>query len=117
MDTQKDVYMQEQSTKLDTSVRPTPQIGKANIDAAREGLAMVMDALRVLQTANLKMTPAKILSSQSGGKILLFPMVEIPGHDIGISVMENGKSVFTVDGVSVMDKLPVMDGGHGQEKE
>jgi hypothetical protein len=109
MDTQKDVYMQDHSTKTDTSAKPTPRIGKANIDATREGLAMVMDALRVLQTANLRMTPAKILSSQSGGKILLFPMIEIPGHEIGISVMENGKSVFTIDGVSVMDKLPVME--------
>ena len=109
--------MQEHLTKQEVSVKPTPQIGKADIDATREGLAMVMDALRVLQTANLKMTPAKILSSQSGGKILLFPMIEIPGHDIGITVMESGKSVFTIDGISVMDKAPVMDTGHGQEKE
>jgi hypothetical protein len=109
MDTQKDVYMQEPLVKQEVNAKPTPQIGKANIDATREGLAMVMDALRVLQTANLKMTPAKILSSQSGGKILLFPMIEIPGHDVGISVMENGKSVFTIDSVSVMDKAPVME--------
>jgi hypothetical protein len=109
MDTQKDVYMQEPLTKQEAGAKPTPQTGKVNIDAAREGLAMVMDALRVLQTANLKMTPAKILSSQSGGKILLFPMIEIPGHGIGIAVMDNGKSVFTIDGVSVMDKLPVME--------
>jgi hypothetical protein len=65
-------------------------------------------------------------------------MIEIPGHKIGISVMEvmeRGKTVkkhvFTTDGVSVMEAMPsdplvmeekpvVMDShgdGHGQEKE
>ena len=106
--------MQEHSTKLDTSAKPTPPIGPVDIHAAREGLAMVMDALRVMQAAGVRMTAARILTSQSGGKICLFPMIEIPGHDVGITVMDNGKTVFTTDGVSVMDKLPVMEIGHGK---
>ena len=101
--------MQEHSTKTDINAKPTPQAGKVDIDAAREGLAMVMDGLRVLQKAGARMTSARILSSVSGGKILLFPMTEIPGHDVGIAVMDNGKTVFTTDGVSVMDKFPVME--------
>jgi hypothetical protein len=117
MDTRKDVYMQEHSTKTDTNAKPTLQAGKVDIHAAREGLAMVMDGLRVLQQAGVKMASARILSSRSGGKILLFPMIEIPGHDVGILVMDNGKTVFTTDGVSVMDKLPVMDDGHGKDTE
>lgn len=56
------------------------------------------------------------MESRTSGKILLFPMIEIPGHAVGIAVMDNGKTVFTTDGVSVMDKLPVMDGGHGQDE-
>ena len=110
--------MQEPLTTLETNAKPTPPTGKVDIHAAREGLAMVMDALRVMQAAGVRMTTPRILTNRSsGGKILLFPMIEIPGHDIGILVMESGKSVFTIDGVSVMDKLPVMDTGHGQEKE
>jgi hypothetical protein len=101
--------MQEPLKKQEVNAKPTPQAGKVDINAAREGLAMVMDGLRVLQTAGARMTSARILSSQSGGKILLFPMIEIPGHVVGIAVMDNGKSVFTTDGVSVMDKLPVME--------
>ena len=105
--------MSEPSKQTDTSAKPTPPIGKVNIDAAREGLAMVMDGLRVLQTAGAKMTSPRVLESPSGGKILLFPMIELPGHGIGFAVMENGKAVFTTDGVSVMEKLPVMETGHG----
>lgn len=109
--------MSEHSKPTDTSVKPTPQIGKVNIDAAREGLAMVMDGLRVLQTAGAKMTSPRVLESPSGGKILLFPMIEIPGHVVGFTVMENGKTVFTTDGVSVMEALPVMETGHGSVME
>lgn len=109
MDTRKDVFMKAPLKKQESTANPMPPTGRANISAAREGLAMVMDALRVLQTAGLKMSSARVLSSRSGGKILLFPMIEIPGHVVGISVMDNGKSVFTIDGVSVMDKMPVME--------
>lgn len=109
--------MSEHSTQTGTNVKPTPPAGKVDIHAVREGLAMVMDGLRVLQSAGARLTSARVLTGHSGGKILLFPMIEIPGHDVGISVMENGKAVFTTDGVSVMDKLPVMDGGHGQAEK
>jgi hypothetical protein len=104
--------MQEPLTKLDTSAKPTQPIGKVDIHAAREGLAMVMDALRVMEAAGMKISKAVILYD---GKICALPAIEIPGHGIGIAVMDNGKTVFTTDGVSVMDKLPapVMD-GHGQ---
>jgi hypothetical protein len=108
MDTQKDVYMQEHSTQTEASVKPTQPIGKVDIHAAREGLAMVMDALRVMEAAGVKLTKAAVLYD---GRICLLPAIEIPGHGVGISVMESGKSVFTVDGVSVMDKLPVMEQG------
>jgi len=109
MDTQKDAYMQEHSRAQEKNAQPTPPIGKVNISAVREGLAMVMDAMRVLQTAGIKMSAAKILTSPSGGKILLFPMIEVPGHGLGILVMDNGKATFTVDGVSVMEAAPVME--------
>jgi hypothetical protein len=112
--TRKDVYMSEPSKQTEVNANPTPPIGKVNIDAAREGLAMVMDGLRVLQMAGAKMTLPRVLESPSGGKILLFPMIEIPGHGIGFTVMENGKAVFTTDGVSVMESLPVMETGHGK---
>jgi hypothetical protein len=119
--TRKDVYMSEPSKQIDTGAKPTPQTGKVNIDAAREGLAMVMDGLRVLQMAGARMTSPRVLENPTGGKILLFPMIEIPGHVVGFTVMENGKSVFTTDGVSVMERLPVMESGHGtvmdKEKE
>jgi hypothetical protein len=98
--------MQEPLTKLDTSAKPTQPIGKVDIHAAREGLAMVMDALRVMEAAGVKMSRATVLQD---GKICLLPAIEIPGHGIGIAVMDNGKTVFTTDGVSVMDKLPVME--------
>lgn len=104
MDTQKDEFMQDHSRKSDQNAKPTPQTGKVDIHAVREGLAMVMDALRVLQGAGVRMTNPRILTSPSGGKILLSPMIEIPGHRIGIAVTE-GKIVFTVDGVSVMERL------------
>jgi hypothetical protein len=114
MDTQKDVYMQEHLTKTGTNAKPTPQTGKVDIHAAREGLAMVMDALRVLQAAGVRMTSPRGLTSPTDGKILLFPMIEIPGHGIGVAVVD-GKNVFTTDGVSVMDKLPEkVTEGHGQ---
>lgn len=102
--------MQEHSIKSETDAKPTPPTGKVDIHAAREGLAMVMDALRVLQSAGARMTSARILESRSGGKICMLPMIEIPGHVVGLTVMDNGKTVFTTDGVSVMDKFPVMDG-------
>lgn len=105
--------MSEHSNQTEIGAKPTPQIGKVNIDAAREGLAMVMDGLRVLQTAGAKMTSPRVLENPSGGKILLFPMIEIPGHVVGFKVMETGKTVFTTDGVSVMEALPVMEPGHG----
>src|SRR5690349_354036 len=73
MDTRKDAYMQEPLKKQEANVKPTPPAGKVDIDAAREGLAMVMDGLRVLQTSGARMTSARILPGQSGGKILLFP--------------------------------------------
>jgi hypothetical protein len=106
MDTRKDVYMQEPLTKLDTSAKPTQPIGKVDIHAAREGLAMVMDALRVMDAAGVKISKAVILYD---GKICALPAIEIPGYGIGIVVMDSGKTVFTTDGVSVMDKLPVME--------
>ena len=94
----------------DKVVQPTLQIGKLDISAAREGLAMVMDALRVMEAAGVRLSKASVLSD---GKICMLPMIEIPGHKIGISVMDDGKYVFTTDGVSVM---AVMDDGHGQSE-
>lgn len=94
--------MPEPLKMSDNSVKPTPQTGKVNIDAAREGLAMVMDALRVMEAAGMKLSKASILYD---GKICLLPMIEIPGHKIGTLVMEDGKTVFTTDGVSVMERL------------
>lgn len=68
---------------------------------------MVMDALRVMEAAGVSLSKPSVLSD---GRILLLPMIEIPGHGIGVSVMENGKMTFTTDGISVMDKYPpVMD--------
>jgi acetyl/propionyl-CoA carboxylase alpha subunit len=107
MDTQKDAYMQEHLKRQETSVKPTPQTGKVDIHAAREGLAMVMDALRVMEMAGAR-TKATPLSD---GKTFVL-LIEIPGHGIGVAVMD-GKKVITTDGVSVMDKFP---GGHGRSK-
>lgn len=99
--------MPEPLKMSDKAVKHTPPIGKVNIDAAREGLAMVMDALRVMEAAGMKLSKASVLYD---GKICLLPMMEIPGHKIGILVMDDGKHVFTTDGISVMDALPpVMD--------
>ena len=100
--------MPEPLKMSDKIAQPTLQVGKLDILAAREGLAMVMDALRVMEAAGVSLSKASILSD---GRICMLPMIEIPGHKIGISVMDDGKYVFTTDGVSVM---AVMDGGHGQ---
>jgi hypothetical protein len=107
MDTQKVGYMQEHSTKQVKNAQPTPPTGQVNINAAREGLAMVMDGLRVMEQARAKVSKASILFD---GKILLLPVIEITGHTIGIMVMEkvvDGKTVtervFTTDGISVME--------------
>jgi hypothetical protein len=82
-----------------------------DINVVREGLAMVMDGLRVMENGKAKVSKSTILSD---GKICLLPVLNIPGHGIGIietTVMEGGKPkivrVFTVDGISVME---------GQEK-
>jgi hypothetical protein len=119
--------MQELSTKTKTNAPATQPNGKLNIDAAREGLAHLMDGLRMIQNAGGKLSRAVILFD---GKICQLPMIELPGHVLGIAmteVMEKGrpaqKAVFTTDGVSVMEALPVMDptppvmeAGHGKEE-
>jgi len=92
--------------KQNPSVPPTPQTGKVSIDAAREGLAMVMDGLRVMEQAGTKVSKALILFD---GRICSLPVIEIPGHTIGILVMDSGEKVFTTDGISVMEAAPVME--------
>ncbi len=98
--------MQEHSKVKKQNAQPTPQTGKVNIDAAREGLAMVMDGLRVMEQAGTKVSKAVILFD---GKICSLPVIEIPNYLLGILVMENGDSVFTTNGISVMETMPVMD--------
>lgn len=100
MDTQKVGYMQEHLTKQEKVAPLTPPSGSVDINVAREGLAMVMDGLRVMEMAGTKVSKAIILFD---GRICSLPVIEIPGHGIGISVMDNGKKVFTTDGVSVME--------------
>ena len=99
--------MQERLIKQVKNAPPMPQAGEVNIDAAREGLAMVMDGLRVMEQAGTKVSKAAILFD---GRICSLPVIEITGHTIGILVMEkniNGKKVmervFTTDGISVME--------------
>lgn len=94
--------MQEHSTKLVKNAQPTLQTGQVDINAAREGLAMVMDGLRVMEQARAKVSKATILFD---GKILLLPVIEIQGHTVGISVMDSGEKVFTTDGISVMEAV------------
>ena len=98
--------MQAPSKAQSQNAPPTPPTGKVNIDAAREGLAMVMDGLRVMEMAGTKVSKAVILFD---GKICSLPVIEIPGYVLGVSVMENGERVFTTNGVSVMESMPVMD--------
>lgn len=108
--------MQAHSIKQKPIVPLTPLIGKVDIHVAREGLAMVMDGLRVMETARVKVSKATILFD---GKICVLPVIEIPDYLLGILVMDNGERVFTTNGVSVMDKMSVMDenplkdNGHG----
>ncbi len=100
--------MQEPLRVQKQNVQPMPQTGKVDIHAVREGLAMVMDSLRVMEQAGVKLSKAVILYD---GKICLLPMIEIDGHGIGLTVTE-GKQAFTVDGISVMEAL---EAGHGKE--
>jgi len=101
--------MPEPLKKSDTNAQPMPPTGSVDILVVREGLAMVMDGLRVMATGNAKLSHASVLSD---GRICLLPMIEIPGHVIGIKVMEvmeGGKTVkkqvFTTDGFSVMEVM------------
>ena len=101
--------MQELLKRPAKNAPPTPQTGQVDIIAAREGLAMVMDGLRVMEQAGTKVSKAAILFD---GRICSLPVIEITGHTIGISVMEkniNGKTVmervFTTDGISVMEAV------------
>lgn len=91
--------MQELSTKQEKNAPPTPQTGKADINAVREGLAMVMDGLRVMEQAGARVSKAMPLSD---GKTLLLPVIQIHDHVLGYTVMDD-KKVFTVDGISVME--------------
>lgn len=96
--------MQEPSKPTEVNALPTLPPGSVNIDAIREGLAMLMDALRVMEGAGVRLSRAMILSN---GMYLLLPMCNIPDHVLG--VMEKTDSsmtelVFTIDGISVMEK-------------
>ena len=106
MDTRKDASMQEHLTAKKESATPTPPTGKVNILAAREGLAMVMDGLRVMEQAGTKVSRAIILFD---GKICSLPAIEIPGFALGVSVTESGESVFTTNGISVMEVMEVTE--------
>ena len=106
MDTQKDASMKAHLKPKKQTAPPMPPTGKVNISAAREGLAMVMDGLRVMEGAGTKVSKAIILFD---GKICSLPVIEIPGFVLGISVMDNGEKVFTTNGVSVMEAMTVMD--------
>jgi len=94
--------MQAQSKQVKTNAQTTSPTGKVDIHAVREGLAMVMDGLRVMEAAGAKVSKASILFD---GKICLLPVVEIEGVLLGISVTEDGSRTFTTNGVSVMDKM------------
>lgn len=98
--------MQAHLKKQSKNAPATPPTGKVNIHAAREGLAMVMDGLRVMEASGAKVSKATILFD---GKICVLPVIEFPGYLLGVSVMDNGEKVFTTNGVSVMDKMTVMD--------
>lgn len=101
--------MQELLKTPAKNAQPTPQTGQVDIIAAREGLAMVMDGLRVMEKAKVKVSKAAILFD---GRICSLPVIEIPNHTIGILVMEKTvdgekvmERVFTTDGISVMEAV------------
>lgn len=100
MDIQKVESTQEHLKPKETNAQLTPPIGKIDTNAVMEGLAMVMDGLRVMERAGAKLSRTIILFD---GKIMSLPAIEVAGHGLGIKVMDNGEKVFTVDGISVME--------------
>jgi len=99
MDTQKEGFMKELSSKTKASVQPTPITGKGdiNMEQVRLGLAMVMDGLRVMAKAGARVSkPAAIRNGA-----ILMPVVLL--HDHVITVMDGGR-MFAIDGVSVMEE-------------
>jgi len=106
MDTQKEGFMKELSSKTKVNAQPMPITGKGdiNMEQIRLGLAMVMDGLRVMAKAGARVSkPAAIRNGA-----ILMPVVLI--HDHVLTVMEGGR-MFAIDGVSVMEEpKTVMEG-------
>ena len=91
--------MQEHLKTRKKNAPPIPQAGVVNIDVVREGLAMVMDGLRVMELGGATTSKATPLFD---GKMLLLPTIQVHDHALGYKVMDEEK-IFTVDGVSVME--------------
>lgn len=102
--------MSEHLKKTEIDAPLTLPIGKVNIPAVREGLAMVMDGLRVMAIAGVTVT--RPLPLQDGR--LLLPAIALHDHDLGVVMDEKGSITFTVDGKSVMEA--VMDGKNESEE-
>lgn len=92
--------MSEPLKKTKKNAQPMPRSGKTGITAVREGLAMVMDGLRVM--AENGVTVTRPYPFQNGR--LLLPAIEFRDHSFGVVTEEGGRPVFTIDGKSVMER-------------
>lgn len=97
--------MQAPSNQKKTSAPATPTSGsastnaKVDINQIRLGLAQVMDGLRTLAKAGALVSRP---FSLTGGRILL-PALDVHDHVISVMEVMDGRHVFTIDGISVMD--------------